>query len=324
MFDNMQLLDDKTKLPMFYQSFRDEEGRTYRIHAYVTFNKACPCNCSFCRNEQFSKEIKSNNTENMWKALDTFSPYIHSITFGGGEPLWFIKDLFKMMDRVSTLDDVRRTYMITSGLRRPFLRNKKKIFSHFDKIYLTRQRYSDEDNQKAFNTKVPILTTKDLRHLGYYTSSRIEVVSTCYKGGLDSVQEMIQLIKWTAYIGSETIIFNDLQCDVTNANYYKEHQIDDDIFESVICYLLGEGFSEKIEVCFSGGYTIRMYSGNLMSNNTLDRDFWYINVGFKQYHKPGTTHEIWKRSSKRTFDLSIMPNGEVFTDWANTQSANNI
>lgn len=329
MLDKMQLLDDDTNLPLFRQSFRDSQDRTYRIHAYVTFNKVCPCKCSFCRNEQFSNDIKSKNTDNMRRALKLFSPYIHTITFGGGEPLSFIDDLFKMMEDVYYLDgnelpQVPRKYMITSGLRNQFLTNKDKIFSCFDKIYLTRQRYSDKKNQKAFNTKVPIITTKDLRSFGYDITSNIEIVSTCYKGGLETSEEMIDLIKWTASIGSETIIFNDLQCDVTDIQYYKKHQIDDDVFESVIRYLLDKGFREKIEVCFSGGYTIRMYKGYLETPNILNHDGWYISVGFKQYHKPGTTLDIWKKASKRTFDLSIMPNGEVFTDWANTQSANNI
>lgn len=327
MFDTMQLLNEHTNLPKFHRSFRDSYGRTYRIHAYVTYDKRCPCKCSFCRNEQFSNDIKSSDVSNIRKSLAIFSPYIHSITFGGGEPLLFIDDLLKTMQMLykESLEETPKKYIVTSGLREQFLNNKEKIFYYFDRMYLTRQRKSDEDNQRAFNTKVPILTTDDLYILGYDINKKIEIVSTCYKnGGIDNAEEMIELIKWTAYIGSEIIIFNDLQFDVTNAQYYEEHQISDDVFETVINYLEEKGFIQKIEVCFSGGYTIRMFEGRLKTKNRLNHDDWYIRVGFKQYHKPNTTLDIWERARKRTFDLSIMPNGEVFTDWANKKSANNI
>lgn len=334
MFDTMQLLDEQTGLPKFKEDYRDSDGKTYRIHAYVTYNKACPCSCSFCKNKQFSNDIKSSNIGNMRTTLKKFSSYIHSITFGGGEPLIFIDDLLTTMQEVYfdssgyQLSYNPKKYMITSGLQEQFLQNKKRIFSYFDRIYLTRQRKSDEDNQRAFNTQVPILTTSDLWSLGYDTVSKIEVVSTCYKnGGIDTAKEMIELIEWTAYIGSEYIIFNDLQYDVTNEKYYQEHQISDDVFETVIEYLKGQGFEQKIEVCFSGGYTIRMFDGLLKigNKNRLGNDRgWYIRVGFKRYHKSGTTLDIWKNAKKRTFDLSIMPNGELFTDWANKQSSKNI
>ena len=328
MFDSMQLLDDETRLPKFHQFLRDTDGKTHRIHAYVTYNKLCPCKCSFCRNEHFSNDIKTSNVANLRRNLKIFSPYIHSITFGGGEPLLVMDDLFETIQKVyyengKLLDNTPRKYMITSGLKKPFLKNLKDIFFYFDKIYLTRQRVSDKENQKAFKTKVPILTTDNLRNLGYDINSDIEIVSTCYKnGGIDNPNAIIDLIKWTAFIGSETIIFNDLQFDVTDAHYYYEHQIDDDVFESVIQYLERHGFTQRIEVCFSGGYTIRMFKGYLETKNILNHSGWHISVGFKQYHKPGTTLDIWKGASKRTFDLSIMPNGEVFTDWANKNSAN--
>lgn len=327
----MEILNEEG-WPKFRKSYKDFDGRTYRVHAYVTYNKACPCHCSFCRNEQFSEDVKSSNICNMRTALKKFSPYIHTITFGGGEPLIFLDELLSTIEKVYfdpfgvyKVLSCPKMYMVTSGLRKQFLENKERIFNYFDRIYLTRQRRSDKQNQKAFNTATPILKTSDLWHLGYDITKKIEVVSTCYKGGLETAKEIISLIKWTAYIGSETIIFNDLQYDVTNEKYYQEHQISDDVFESVIKTLKGLGFTEKISVCFSGGYNVRMFKGLLKvrgkKNRLREWSGWYINVGFKQYHKPGTTLKIWQESYKRTFDLSIMPNGEVFTDWANKKPA---
>lgn len=344
MFDDMELLDIDTHLPRFQRFFRDYsnyEETTYRIHAYVTFNQACPCNCSFCRNKQFSCEMKQTNLAKMRKTLKLFSPYIHTITFGGGEPLLFLDDLVQMVNDVYRLDGVwngnqPRRYMITSGLRDDFTRNISKIFSFyrgdegyrgaFNSVYLTRQRVEDVDNQKAFNTNIPILGTQDLQDLENIITRNIEIVSTCYKnGGIESFEEVMELIYWTAYIGSEYVIFNDLQFDVTDPEYYNEHQISDDMFEKSIECLRSRGFKEKIEVCFSGGYNIRMYFGKIcIKKNLFRKEYRYIHVGFKQYHKPRTTLEHWKEATKRTFDLSIMPSGEIFTDWANQKPVDNI
>ena len=266
----------------------------------------------------------------MRRSLKILSPYIDTITFGGGEPLLFFEGLCNTVREVyyldrSRLENMPRRYLITSGPRELFFKCLVNTFvMYFHNVYLTRLRLKDEDNQKAFGTDLPIVTTEDLKYLpdaNNYLNDRMEIVTTCYKGGCETVGEMMGLIYWTAKLEVSTIIFNDLQCDVTNFEYYQEHQIDDGIFEQVIQNLKSYGFEEKIEVCFSGGYTIRMYEGTLeyIEKYGIHKKRYrqYIRVGFKQYHKPGTTLDVWKKANKRTFDISIMPNGEVFSDWAN-------
>lgn len=295
--------------PRFKRFERDASGRTKRIHAYVTFGSKCNSNCGFCRNQLFDDEIMMDNYEEVCKTLMNYSPYIHTMVFGGGEPLLYADKLYSVISNSRIVDYHTNTYIITNGLRTLFLNEVAgcRLCRYLNGIMLSRHHYDDAKNAEVFGNS-RLLTTEDLKkELCNTLRSKMEFVTTCLKGYIDSPNEILKFIEWGLKLRIENFLFNDLQKDVTVPEYFDNHQIDSNVFDDCEKLLLKKGYVLGISVCYTAGYDITTYT---------KRD---IRIGFKRYHQSREeTNKKWKESNRFTYDLSIMPNGDIFSDWTNT------
>jgi pyruvate-formate lyase-activating enzyme len=287
---------------------RDSFGRTKRVHAYVTFGSKCNSKCSFCRNQQFSNEIMKDNHKELHKTLKKYSPDIHSMVFGGGEPLLYAHEIFDIITNSRILDSNVKSYIITNGSQKLFLEEIESCWlcRHLNGIMLSRHHYYDLKNAEIFGNK-SLLTSHDIDNkLCSKLKGKMEFATTCLKGYIDSAQEIINFIRWGISVDIEKFLFNDLQKDVTAVDYWDKHQIDSNVFDDCAKTLISYGFKFGISVCYTAGYDITTYTKG------------DIRVGFKRYHQSKEeTAAKWKRSKKYTYDLSIMPNGDIFSDWTN-------
>lgn len=295
--------------PKFKRFERDASGRTKRIHAYVTFGSNCNSNCGFCRNQLFSDEMMMDNYEKVCKTLSKYSPYIHTMVFGGGEPLLYADKLYAAITNSRIVDYDTQTYIITNGFRTPFLREIAdcRLCRHLNGIMLSRHHYDDNKNAEVFGNS-RLVTTQDLRkELCYTLRGKMEFVTTCLKGYIDSPKEIIKFIEWGKKLEIQKFLFNNLQKDVTVSDFFVNNQIDSNVFDECEKLLLKKGYELDISVCYTAGYDITTYTKG------------DIRVGFKRYHQSRKeTIKKWKESKRYTYDLSVMPNGDIFSDWTNT------
>lgn len=303
---SMDFIKDGT--PIFKRFQRDSLGRTKRIHAYVTLGSKCNGKCKFCRNQCFDSSIMEDDHENLSQTLRKFSPYIHTIIFGGGEPLLYADELSDILYDYHTLSDNVNSYIVTNGTRKLFLEEVEscRLCRKLSGVLLSRHHYDDTVNGEIFgNSK--LLTENDIRHeLCNGLKNKMEFLTTCIKGGIDSADEIVEFANWGLRVGIEKFLFNDLQRDVTNLSYWEENQIGDNVFSDCEKRLLKYGFRLDMSVCYTAGYDVVTY---------IKGD---IRIGFKRYHKSKQeTMKKWNKSKRFTYDLSIMPNGEIFTDWTN-------
>lgn len=293
--------------PKFKRFTRDSYGRTKRIHAYVTFGPTCNSHCGFCRNHNFSKDLMKQNYEELRKTLRKYSPYIHTMVFGGGEPLLYADKLYSVISNRDVVDyDIER-YIITNGTRKQFIKEvgSCKMCRYLNGILLSRHHYDDDKNAKIFGNH-NLLTTNDIKILCPRLKDKMEFVITCTKGYIDSVDEILKFIEWGRRLGIDKFLFNDLQKDVTNEEYWNQNQINENVFNDCEQELLERDYRIGISVCFTAGYDITTYTK------------YGVRVGFKRYHhSKEETMKKWKESRKYTYDLSIMPNGDIFSDWTN-------
>jgi len=301
----------KTHREMFLQDLVDNV--THNKHMYVTVGQACPCGCLFCRNAQFKSELKIQNPERLIKVIKEYDQYFRTITIGGGEPLLYL-DLLRLLGPYLRLKSGRPN-IITCGLRDKFLENEELIYLNFRKIYLTRLKANDEENQLAFNTNTAILSASDIMGLKKELRRDIEFAVTCFKnGGVDSSEELLEFVEWASSLGISKLLFNDLQRDVTALEFWEKRQIEDVVFEESISELKRRGFTQISEIVFSGGYTISSFEGDYYAANSQQK----MNIGFKKYHYDiSETKDLWQTAKTRAQDFSLMPNGDLFSDWTN-------
>ncbi len=294
--------------PRFKRFTRDKLNRTKRIHAYVTFGSNCNSNCKFCRNRQFSQDIMQDNYVQLCRTIKKYSPYIHTIIFGGGEPLLYADKLYDIITDPRILDYDINSYIITNGSRKLFFHEVEscKLCRNLSGIMLSRHHYDDSKNAEVFGNS-NLLTTRDIKEeLCRTLKSKMEFATTCFKGYIDTPKEILKFIEWGKRLRIEKFLFNDLQKDVTAPEYWEEYQIDSNVFSDCEKVLVSKGYDVGISVCYTAGYDIKTYTKG------------DIRVGFKRYHQSRKeTVEKWKKSKRYTYDLSIMPNGEIFTDWTN-------
>ena len=316
--------------PRVNQNFREERwgtyDQTYRVNMYFTINYGCPNGCSFCRNHELAKNDSSYNLERQIEQLRKWSPHVHTITIGGGEPLVHINAIMKLVkDRQLSYTNCtiasRSVAIVTSGIRRIFIEEAKAAYNYYsnydflwsdsDKpslfnfisiIYLSRLSADDRKNQELFNTREDILKSSDIRNLPSYIRNKITILTTCCKNGVNTLESMIDFIHWAKKVKINSIVFNDLQKSVSGETW-KEDNISPKLFEEFETFLKKNGYSLKTHICYSGGYDIKSFTDG------------YLTVGLKHYHADkDETIAKWKSIRKRTYDLALLPSGEIQFD----------
>lgn len=324
--DNMKYLSMFGK-PKFDQFWRDEKNRTHQVHMYVTLGNKCMNRCSFCRNGHVIGQSSKPDFEKIEANLKSISPYVRNLTLGGGEPLLYDEILNEMDPKAFAS---RKLYMVTSGPRDLFLERFEgmtngKIGNRspdywsdpsgllYDGIYLSRHQIDDHANAAVFGNS-DLLRKADLRELPGFVRSKIVLFATCFKnGGLETPGQIVNYVANLRTCGLSKVTFNNLHLQSTDSEYYLKHQVDDDLFDKARAKLAKRfTLRSEEEFIYSGGCKITICNYQTKHGG--------VSVGFKQYFT--STKDLknaWLDAKRRTFDLSMMPDGQVYCDLVGKQ-----
>lgn len=303
-----KILFDDIDYHTWTQLQSSDVGRiTFRTNLYLELGKQCNCRCSFCRNCSFEDDEKKckYNLKVIKRNLVKLFPYLDTVFIGGGEPslkMNAIKQLLELRANYEGLT-VPNFVIITNGsIDEDELYDAR--FGSDDAIYVSRHAISDEDNKKILNPKLHT-NMNDLKVFRYFP---VDVVLSpvCVKGGLDTSEKIAEYIYEANKLGLEHIIISSLQKSAslgTTDFEYDDLYVDPIIFEQVKESLRIQKYEEKLPIYSTGGYVLNIFHKG------------EIKVIFKEYISKEEEEEQRKMAFKRTFDLTMSQNGDVFEDW---------
>lgn len=300
------------KLPKIkYDSWQENEGAKNRISnsqitfltkVYVELSRICNANCLFCRNKSFEKcnyDLKRIN-----ETLNMIRNYINIIVIGGGEPTLRLDDIKYLYDEFNKLYNDVSWRMFTNGTNPDFICNKS-IPKNIG-INLSRHATNDLENAKIFGVSPSnIMTANDIEKL--IDRNRNTILSaTCFKGGLDSYNKIIDYINFAQNLGCRKILLTDLNNDFSmgNKDYSKNLTIDPSIFNLVIIHLQEMGYKMEYPIYATGGYVAYIFE---------NKEGFTITI--QSYITKEELDKSWESSVKRAFDLSIDPSGNLYENW---------
>ena len=276
---------------------------SFRTNLYLELGRGCNARCKFCRNQFFSdcdydlKKIISKTKEVL--------PYLDSVVVGGGEPTLRIKDLRKLgLILPSDLDK----YIFTNGTCANLY---DKLGSLGYKYNISRHAVSDLENSKIFRlSENDIMNSFELANfIDNVGEKNITLCATCFKGGLDDITKIIEYIDFCKSLGCKHIMLSDLHDDSSLGTNYKANNISisKDLFPNAMSYFVCEGYKRSIPIYATGGYisTVLKHSDG-------------TSIAFKQYISIKELESQWPTAIKRTFDLSMDPNGDLYSNWHQT------
>lgn len=274
---------------------------TRQTNLYLELGRSCNAACPFCRN-QYLKRNKLD-IDAVLKSFRSIEPFLNNVVIGGGEPtLPKTRDLLKEIH--STRENFGASYFLstngTCGMDYLYTLTEMGY-----KINLSRHAVEDEDNDKIFGVKAPTMEEiRDRKGLAFY-KNYLTLVATCFKGGLDSVEALERYIELADYLHVNSILFQSMHEDMDDKGK-KLLQIDEMIFDEVIAHLREQNYRvSELPIYSTGDY-------KLIIVKSADGSKTY---SFKRYISKEELEREWFRSSKRTFDLSIAPNGDIFQNW---------
>lgn len=273
---------------------------TIRTDLYLELGRTCNAHCFFCRN-QFLEPCQYDR-EAIIEGLNYLNNYrISSIVIGGGEPT-LMKEELKLIFPKSR--DNYKHYISTNGICD--LQSLLEIGDHYN-INLSRHAIEDEENNKIFGKNT--IGIEEIRYLFDAKYSRNStLVATCIKGGLDTVESLDKYIELSDYVNANRVLFQTLHEDL-NCKETIERKIDERIFYEVIKKLKEEGYhGGEIPIYSTGNYKMILLKSP-DKNKT---------IAFKFYITQNELEKEWYHAAKRTFDLSMAPNGDIYENWNQT------
>ncbi len=292
-----------------YSSWQENENGKRRIgnsnlttltKVYLELSRECNANCVFCRNKTFDK--CEYDLENIIKTINMIEKYINILVIGGGEPTLRLNDV-KLLAGIYHDKDID-LHLFTNGTYKNIL-NDDEIIAKY-KINLSRHEISDTLNSRIFGlNEKNILSQKDIEYLNKKNAD-VTLNATCFKGGLDSFDKIINYISFAKEIGCNKVLISNLQKNVSLGNKainYDYLYIDDTIFDSVIEYLKSI-YRYKSPIIATGGYEAHVFS---------DTDNFKVSI--QKYIDSVDLSKKWNRALKRNFDLSIDPSGNLYENW---------
>ncbi len=273
---------------------------TKLTNLYLELGRYCNAHCFFCRNQYL--EPCKYDLKAILENLKRLLPFLNHIVIGGGEPMLILKDLDVVLN---SLDFPSRKFFISTNGSCGY-ENLARFARHFN-INLSRHALTDSDNDCIFGVQtIRIEEIKELIETFYRTT--FTLVATCFKGGLDHVSDLEQYIELSDYVGSN-VLFQTLHEDLKDGE--PSVQIDDGIFDEVITHLKEQGYKVgEVPIYSTGDYKLII----VKSKNEEKT------ISFKKYITKEELEKEWYRASKRTFDLSMAPNGDVYENWHQTSN----
>ncbi len=273
---------------------------TKQTNLYLELRRICNAHCFFCRNQYLEPCIY--DLKAILESLKKLLPFLDNIVIGGGEPTLLMKDLSTLFQSLGLAR--RKLFISTNGSCEYFdLRMLAREFN----INISRHALEDSDNEHIFGVKT--IVTEDIKELinkSYGTT--FTLVATCFKGGLDSVESLERYIELSDYVGAH-VLFQTLHEDLKDGEF--SAQIDSAIFDEVMAHLKEQGYEVgEVPIYSTGDYKLVI----VKSKNEEKT------ISFKKYISKSELEREWFQASKRTFDLSMAPNGDVYENWHQTSN----
>ncbi len=276
---------------------------TFKKNLYLELGRNCNAKCPFCRNNCMEK--CRYKFKEIIKNFNVIMNDVDFIFIGGGEPTINKNDLQKLLKNAykNAYLSYRSSNIYTFSNGSADLDFYKNLDAN---IYISRHHYDDDINAQIFNlSKKKILKFEQIAEL----HNRLTLACTCINGGIDSVDKIIKYLQTADEYGIENIVFSNLHDDASvNAfdKAYKNLNIKSEIIDEAIKILGEQGFNYEYPIISSGGYKMYM----------LKNDFSRKRVVFKQYISKEELEQLWPYAIKRTFDLSMAPDGSIYENWA--------
>lgn len=275
---------------------------SFLTKVYIELSRYCNGNCKFCRNNSFSK--CKYDLEKIKETLNNIKTYLNIAVIGGGEPtlrLNDVKALHQSFMNINRLD----FHMFTNGTN-PSIINDNYVMENF-KINLSRHAKDDIKNAKIFGiSPINLMNKKDIEKLAI-KNPEMTLSATCFKGGLDNLDDIISYVYFAKEIGVKKVLLTDLHKDISmgsNKVYEQSLNIESNVFDDVINYLKEKGLKSKYSIYATGGYVSYVFK---------DKDDFSITV--QKYLTKEELDDYWVSAVKRSFDLSIEPAGNLYENW---------
>ena len=280
---------------------------TFRKSLYVELDRLCNGRCAFCRNNclESSTYDFANILSNLKKCISEFD----TIFIGGGEPTLKTDDLIRLVTILSkNIENSKKINVCTNGTNFDYITSIFKFDNIMPRFYLSRHSYKDDENAEILGINESLICTpSSLHRMSNY--SELTLVCTCINGGMDTSEKILRYIDNYNYEGIN-MLFSNLQEDAsltTNNDCNNQLQIDSHIFDEVIKCLQIQGYQYTYPVISSSGYELY----------TLKRSGSDSVISFKKYINKNDLKEKWETAVKRTFDLSMTPDGSIYENWRN-------
>jgi pyruvate-formate lyase-activating enzyme len=272
---------------------------TLKTNLYLELGRGCNCNCKFCRNKSLND--CRFDFEKIKKNLEIMIPRLDSIIIGGGEPTLHMNELIELNDLINYR--VSNRIIVTNGSAN--IKTYQKLLSEGYQLELSRHATGYKANQKILNPKSGTTITDDLRRLNDSANRGITLCVTCFKGGVDSFEKIIEYIDWAYKNKIHHLIFQSIHEDL-ESNIEK---IDDDVFNKVLNYYRNSYANISDIIYSTGNYKLVI----IKDDDYLRKS--KMTISLKKYITEEELQENWYNSQKRTFDISMSPNGDIYDNW---------
>lgn len=274
---------------------------TFRKNLYLELGRNCNAACSFCRNSCMNES--DYNYEKIIKNLYTIIGSMDSIVIGGGEPTLKKKDLISLLETYRYYKD--KFYIFSNGTKTIDFNQSIGWLGSSISYYISRHSVDDETNAHILGVSPnSISSIEDLLDMEY---KKIILSCTCVNGGTDTPEKIIDYITKYKY---NDVMFCNLMDDASVSKKIKHDdklKISDDIFDEVISFLQKQGYNYSHEIISTAGYKLYILKGKHDEKRTII---------FKKYITKKELDEKWPMAIKKTFDLSMAPDGSIYENWS--------
>ena len=234
---------------------------TFRKNLYLELGRMCNAKCEFCRNSYYCD--KNYNLDSIKSTLHDIIPKLDSIVIGGGEPTLLINDLKSLINDSKEQIDINDVglYLFTNGTCKYIDQELQDYRRNRINFNISRHAVNDEENARIFGIdKKKIMSTLELKDFIKRTENTT-LAATCFKGGLDTEEKIIEYINYAIQLGCKSILISDLMVMEDSLLDNKENyniNIDSNVFGDVINYLVSNDFEKSIPIYATGGYILTM------------------------------------------------------------------
>lgn len=228
------------------------------VNISVNLTNQCPYECAFCCNPV------RNGTDFDFRLFARFiidvlnQTNIGKVTFTGGEPSLFPKELAFALQFVKAVCGAQ-TVVCTNGF---FIQqNMSDSLEYVDNISLSRHHYKHSLHAKMM-TRMISTVVSDEKIKGYLGKSKINFSCNLIEGGIDSEEKIYEYLEWANSLGIQEVAFVGL---MPVNEWCKSHFIDPKnfIFNKKVLHYTHWDFPVK-NVCECDNYAYVCKNGNVI------------------------------------------------------------